>query len=202
MNKAAQTTSRGCLRGALLTSATGSRVAESRVCRPRVVANGGLHVPGQPALESVALASCRTVGGALDHGDERRPSPARLGRTRRGLHHFRRLCRSDSSHPADHGGALGFLARPAPALVRAAALQELRVRGGRRAGCGAGQRASRPESCDIASVARRSLFSDVMLVHVYKGCPIVNVSSHLLLFYISMCYITSGFKIRDTSTYW
>lgn len=127
-------TSCRCLGCVLLMSATGNGVVESGVCRPRVMAKGGLHLPGQPVLESVALASCRTVGGALDHGDERRPSPARLGRTHRGLHHFRHLCCSDSSHPADHGGALGLLACPAPALVRAAIPQELHVHRGRRVG--------------------------------------------------------------------
>lgn len=183
VNKAAQTTSCGCLGCVLLMSTTGSRVPDSRVCRPRVMAKGGLHLPGQPVLESVALASCRTVGGALDHGDERRPSPARLGRTHRGLHHFRRLCRSDSSHPADHGGALGFLARPAPALVRAAGRTRSSTCtevGGWAVGPGSGLQT--PSCVTLAVSPIVVLFSDVILVYVCHGYPIINVSSHLLFF--------------------
>ena len=96
-----------------------------------------LHLPGQPY--GVALASCRTVGSALDYGDEHRPPPARLGRTHRGLYHLCCIRCADGSHPAGHGGALCFPARPAAALVRTA-------------GCRAGQLGSSPDLlCDVSS---------------------------------------------------
>lgn len=60
---------------------------------------------------------CRTVRGALEHGDAQRVKQQQLGRPHHHLHHIRGLCGADGSHPACHGGALSLSACLASALV-------------------------------------------------------------------------------------